>query len=327
MSKASGHFVKLGVFVIAGTLLLLVGAYLIGGDQNFLTSTFELQSVFNNVGGLQEGNNVRYSGVNAGTVRAIEMENDSSIRIRMRMNTSLMPHIRKNSIATIGSDGLVGSMLINIVPGDGNAPPVEPGDEIRSFSMLSSRDMLTTLNVTNENAALLTADLLEITRSIRSGSGVLGRLLRDTVLAEDLQVSIRNLRLTTDASRRSLSELREMIGEMRLRESAAALVLDDPEFAGQLRSVTSNLDRSGRQLREATTRINEMLGALEQGEGSLGVLLADSTSANHLRSSLQHLDSGLIRFDQNMEAFKHNFLTRRYFRKLEREKERAGSQQ
>ncbi len=323
MSKASGHYVKLGVFVIAGTLLLLIGAYLIGGDQNFLTSTFELHTVFNNVGGLQEGNNVRFSGVNAGTVRAIEMESDTSIRIRMRMNTSLMPHIRKNSIATIGSDGLVGSMLINIVPGQGVGPSVEPGDEIRSFSMLSSRDMLTTLNVTNENAALLTADLLEITRGIRNGSGVLGRLLRDTVLAADLQASIRNLRITTDASKQSLLELRKTIGELRLRESAAALLLDDPEVAGQLRSVTSNLDSSGRELREATARINEMLGSLEQGEGSLGVLLTDSVSANHLRSSLSHLDSGLVKFDQNMEALKHNFLTRRYFRKLEREKEKA----
>lgn len=322
MGKSNISFVKLGIFVITGSLLLILAAYLIGNEQKMFSRTFELTTVFNNVGGLQVGNNVRYSGINAGTVRAITMETDTSIRVYMRIDMELQPHIKRDALAMVGSDGLVGSMLINIIPGNGSSVPVESGDEIRSFSRISTQDMLTTLNVTNENAALLMGDLLDITQSIRSGSGVLGRLLNDSTLARDLQESVRNLKLTTAQSNEALTRLNRKISELRFEESALALLLDDPEFSEQVRSVVTGLDSSGQDIRRLTRRLDGLAVSLEAGEGTLGVLLRDSTAARNLQSSLQHLDSGLQKFDQNMEALKHNFLTRGYFRKLERQQKK-----
>ncbi len=314
-------FVKLGLFVVTGSVLLILAAYLIGSEQKMFSRTFELTTVFNNVGGLQVGNNVRYAGINAGTVRAITMETDTTIRVYMRIDTELQSHIKKDALAMVGSDGLVGSMLINIIPGNGPAQPVDSGDEIRSFSRISTQDMLTTLNVTNENAALLTADLLTITQSIRTGSGVLGKLLNDSTLARDLQESVRNLKLTTAQSNEALTRLNRKISELRFEDSALALLLDDPEFSEQIRSLVSGLDSSGQDIRRLTRRLDGLAGSLEAGEGTLGVLLRDSTAARNLQSSLQHLDSGLQKFDQNMEALKHNWLTRGYFRKLERQQQ------
>lgn len=322
MGKSNISFVKLGIFVITGSVLLILAAYLIGNEQKMFSRTFELTTVFNNVGGLQVGNNVRYSGINAGTVRAITMETDTSIRVYMRIDMELQPHIKRDALAMVGSDGLVGSMLINIIPGNGSSVPVESGDEIRSFSRISTQDMLTTLNVTNENAALLMGDLLDITQSIRSGSGVLGRLLNDSTLARDLQESVRNLKLTTAQSNEALTRLNRKISELRFEESALALLLDDPEFSEQVRSVVTGLDSSGQDIRRLTRRLDGLAVSLEAGEGTLGVLLRDSTAARNLQSSLQHLDSGLQKFDQNMEALKHNFLTRGYFRKLERQQKK-----
>ncbi|HSR60443.1 MAG TPA: MlaD family protein [Robiginitalea sp.] len=322
MGKSNISFVKLGIFVITGSLLLILAAYLIGNEQKMFSRTFELTTVFNNVGGLQVGNNVRYSGINAGTVRAITMETDTSIRVYMRIDMELQPHIKRDALAMVGSDGLVGSMLINIIPGNGPSVPVESGDEIRSFSRISTQDMLTTLNVTNENAALLMGDLLDITQSIRSGSGVLGRLLNDSTLARDLQESVRNLKLTTAQSNEALTRLNRKISELRFEESALALLLDDPEFSEQVRSIVTGLDSSGQDIRRLTRRLDGLAVSLEAGEGTLGVLLRDSTAARNLQSSLQHLDSGLQKFDQNMEALKHNFLTRGYFRKLERQQKK-----
>lgn len=322
MGKSNISFVKLGIFVITGSVLLILAAYLIGNEQKMFSRTFELTTVFNNVGGLQVGNNVRYSGINAGTVRAITMETDTSIRVYMRIDMELQPHIKRDALAMVGSDGLVGSMLINIIPGNGSSVPVESGDEIRSFSRISTQDMLTTLNVTNENAALLMGDLLDITQSIRSGSGVLGRLLNDSTLARDLQESVRNLKLTTAQSNEALTRLNRKISELRFEESALALLLDDPEFSEQVRSIVTGLDSSGQDIRRLTRRLDGLAVSLEAGEGTLGVLLRDSTAARNLQSSLQHLDSGLQKFDQNMEALKHNFLTRGYFRKLERQQKK-----
>ena len=170
MAKTTLENLKLGIFVVLGTALLLIAAYLLGNRQNMFGKTFGITAVFKNANGLQNGNNVRFSGINVGTVSQIEMVNDTTIRVHMIITEKMQEHIKNDAIAMIGSDGLVGSMLINIVPGSGEAPLIKEGDVLESVSKIATQDMLSTLNVTNENAALLTADLLEVTRSLARGA-------------------------------------------------------------------------------------------------------------------------------------------------------------
>ena len=115
------HKLRLGIFIILGTVIFIFAMYTIGEKQNLFGKTFIISSHFHNINGLQKGNMVRFSGINIGVISAITMINDSTIKIDMRIDEKITPHIRKNAIATIGSDGLVGNMLINIVPGKGNA--------------------------------------------------------------------------------------------------------------------------------------------------------------------------------------------------------------
>ncbi|MFM1879091.1 MAG: hypothetical protein RLZZ241_1957, partial [Bacteroidota bacterium] len=258
MAKVNVSFVKLGIFVITGSILLIVAAYLIGNEQKMFSRTFELTTVFNNVGGLQIGNNVRYSGINAGTVRQIKMETDTSIRVFMRIDEDLQSHIKKDALAMLGSDGLVGSMIINIVPGSGNPVPVASGDEILSFSRISTQDMLNTLNVTNENAALLTADLLAITQSIRKGEGLFARLLTDSLLSKNVQETLQNLNSTTRKSDLALTRINAIIADLNYQESALAVLMDDPEVAAQLRGTLSRLDSSVGDIRKVSISLNTL---------------------------------------------------------------------
>ena len=327
MATSTTQYVKLGIFVILGSLLILVMAYLIGNEQNIFRPTFQITAVFNNVNGLQEGNNVRYSGINVGIVKDIEMENDTSIRVYMQIQEDMLEHIKDNAVAMVGSDGLVGSMLINILPGQGTGTPIRDGEEITTFTRISTQDMLTTLNVTNENASLLTADLLEVTQALRNGSGVLGRLLYDSTMARDLRLSFRNLNASTAKSEQAIDRLNGMISEWRLEQSTLSLLMDDPEFTEQLRGVAANLDSSAMEIRALTGHLNQLVGGLQEGEGTLGMLLKDTVLAGEIRHGLQHLDSGLVKFDQNMEALKHNRLTRGYFKKLEKQEAKEARNQ
>ncbi|MDX1332988.1 MAG: MlaD family protein, partial [Robiginitalea sp.] len=268
MATSTTQYIKLGIFVILGSFFILVMAYLIGNEQNIFRPTFQITAVFNNVNGLQQGNNVRYSGINVGIVKDIVMENDTSIRVYMQIQEDMLDHIKDNAVAMVGSDGLVGSMLINILPGQGAGTPVTDGTEITTFSRISTQDMLTTLNVTNENAALLTADLLEVTQALRNGSGILGQLLYDSTMSKDLQQSFRNLRISTVQSRLAVNRLNEMIQQWQLEQSALTLLMDDPEFSDQIRNVVSNLDSSGQEIRELTSRLNSLVVDLQAGEGT-----------------------------------------------------------
>jgi len=129
MAKTKLENLKLGIFVVFGTLLLVTAAYLIGNRQNMFGKTIPISALFKDANGLQNGNNVRFSGINVGTVNKIEMINDTTIRVHMIIEEKMQNHIKKDAVATIGSDGLVGSMLINIVPGKGKTTHIGPGDE------------------------------------------------------------------------------------------------------------------------------------------------------------------------------------------------------
>ena len=147
MRKTSGEKLKLGLFVIIGLLLFTVAIYLIGERQNLFGKNDLISVKFSNINGLKKGNNVRYSGINVGTVESISMLNDSIIKVDLLIEKTMITHIKKDAIATIGTDGLVGNMLVNIIPGKGNAVNVNPGGFIKSYTKIGTNEMLNTLNV------------------------------------------------------------------------------------------------------------------------------------------------------------------------------------
>lgn len=319
MAKTALQNLKLGIFVVLGTALLLIAAYVIGNRQNMFTRNFTITALFKNASGLQNGNNVRFSGINVGTVHRIEMVNDTAIRVFMVVQEKMKQHIKKDAIAMIGSDGLVGSMLVNIVPGDGKAPLIQEGDELPSYSKIATQDMLSTLNVTNENAALLTADLLEVTRALRNGKGTLGRLLNDTILANNLEQTIANLKLVSSQANATISQLNETLSLIDFEESAAGVLLSDSLAAEKMRNIFDNLEVSSADIHRMTRDLNSVVSLLKDEGGLVNYVTKDTTLVGQLESTMKNIEQGTSRFNENMEALKHNFLTRGYFRKLERQ--------
>ena len=115
MKNTDSQKLKLGLFVIIGTILFIIAIYLIGQKESMFKKTFTISAFFQNVNGLQKGNNVRYSGIDIGVVSSIDMVNDSVVNVSMKIEEKIIKHIKKNAIATIGSDGLVGNMIVNII--------------------------------------------------------------------------------------------------------------------------------------------------------------------------------------------------------------------
>jgi phospholipid/cholesterol/gamma-HCH transport system substrate-binding protein len=319
MVKTTLENLRLGIFVVIGTVLLLLAAYLIGNRQNMFGKTFDITATFKNANGLQNGNNVRFSGINVGTVNGIEMINDTTIRVRMIIKEEMLNHIKKDAMATIGSDGLVGSMLINIVPGMGNTPYIKPNDQLQSYSKVATQDMMNTLNTTNENAALLTTDLLKVSQALIQGRGTLGKLLNDSTMANDLQQTITNLKYTSYHTNTTMTELNKIIKSINFKESTAGVFLSDTTAAEKMRNVIGNLETSSFEIKKMTQDINTIIGGIEDGEGAVNYLTKDTTLVHQLNRTMQNIEQGTALFNENMEALKHNFLTRGYFRKLEKQ--------
>lgn len=320
MKQSNSQKFKLGLFVILSTIILVVALYFIGNKQNLFGKTFRISVIFNNVNGLQLGNNVRYSGINVGTVKGITMINDSTINVDMIIEDKMLKHIKKNAVAAIGSDGLVGSMIINIVPGKEISTAITPGDTIKSYSKISTTDMLETLNTTNDNAAMLTSDLLKITTSIKQGKGTLGMLIEDEEMAENLKQTVRNLKTSSSDAANTIRKLRSIINSINYDESLAALLFSDTISANNMKSIITNLEKSSSGIDSAITNLNDVVLNVKNGDGALNYIVNDTVLVNNIDETMKNVKEGSIRLNENLEALKHNFLFRGYFKKLERQK-------
>lgn len=322
MEKSASEKFKLGVFVLIGSILLILVVYMIGSKQNMFGNTFTLNVTFNNIRGLQNGNNVRYAGISIGTVKDIEMINDTTIQVGMLIDNKMQKHIKNNSVANIGSDGLVGSMIINIVPGIGEAPYVKPNDEISSFNNVATSDMMNTLNVTNENAAVLTEQLLTITRSINDGKGTLGRLLNDTIMGNNLNQTLINLKYTTNEAQETMHKLNVFVESFDSKESVVGTLMSDPLSGEKIRNLLTHLENSSIEIEKTAKNLNTVVDRINDGDGAINYLATDTTLVHQLQNSMKNVDEGVLKFNENMEALKHNFLTRGYFRRQEKQKEK-----
>jgi phospholipid/cholesterol/gamma-HCH transport system substrate-binding protein len=319
MEKSTGRTIRLGIMVITGTILFTVAVYLIGQKQDMFSNTFHLRVVFNNVNGLQPGNNVRFSGINVGSVMSVTLQNDSAIEVVMRVREEVRPFIKSNALVTIGTDGLMGNMIINISPGMGPAPVVEDNELLQSYSRVKTDDIIKTLNMTNENAAMLTRSLLDVVENIQHGKGTLSYLVYDTMLRVNLFKSIANLKQATDKTNQLLASVQEMTLEVDSGKGLAGYLLRDTITSYQLATTMTELKNATVNVQQGTDSLKAFIQRLNNQKGSLNSLIADTTMAKDLKQTISNLNKGTAKFDENMEALKHNFLTRRYFKKLKKE--------
>ncbi len=317
MEKTNAQKIKLGIFVLTGLSLFVIGIYFIGKKQNMFGKTSHISTIFNNVNGLQLGNNVRYSGINVGTVKEIEMINDTLIRVDMIINDKILPHIKKDAIATISSDGLVGNMIINILPGKGNAPVVKAGDVIKSFSRVRTEDILKTLSVTNENAAILTADLIKITKEITDGKGTVGMLLNDTSMANDLKQTLQYLKITSQGTTESVANLNQLITSLDRKDNVIG-VINDTVVANRIKQIVVNLEKSSVKIDTVIENLNTTITNAKEGKGAINYLSNNPELVQKIDSTMTNINQSSIKLNQNLEALKHNFFFRGYFKKQEK---------
>lgn len=322
MKKTTNEKLKLGVFVITALILFVMAVYFIGERQNIFAKTFSISTNFNNVNGLINGNNVRYSGINVGTVKSISMINDSTINVVMVIEEKMLNHIKKDAIATIGTDGLVGNMIVNIIPGEGVNAPISSGDVIKSFTKIGTSDMLNTLSATNENAALLTVKLLKIADAMADSKGTFGMLINDTIVSSNLKQTVLQLRLMSIEASKSMKELNGIISSINFNESIAGTLLNDSLQSQKMKNIITNLENSSKEIKDVINNMNETITNVKEGKGALNYLSNDAEFVKSIEKTMKNINEGTDKFNQNMEALKHNFLTRGYFRKLEREQKK-----
>lgn len=202
MNKSSGSNWKLGMFVIIGLVLFFGAVYFIGKQQNMFGSTFQLRSKFKTVSGLKIGNNVRFSGINVGTVSEIELITDTSVVVVLIMQKEVQKFIKMDAVASIGSDGLMGDKVLTISPGTSSQKVIKDNAYIVSRGPLEMDDLMKSVKKSVDNVEIITNQLAQFTSKMNNGKGTLSKLMNDEKFAVKLDATMSNLQ----SSSKGLSE-------------------------------------------------------------------------------------------------------------------------
>lgn len=317
MKKTTSKNIRLGLFVLLGTLFLIYGLYMIGSNRNLFGSTFRINAIFSNVNGLMKGNNVRFAGIDVGTVDNVTIINDSCVKVVMVIEADVQKYIRKNALASIGTDGLMGNKLVNINPSMEKAPGVKQGDTLQAMKPIETDEMLRTLNRTNDNIAAITDNLKTITAKINSRN-TLWSLLMDTVVADNVKQAIVNIRLTGSNSAEITGDLSNIVDGIKNGKGSFGALLTDTMLSNHVRQTVVKIKLISDNAALISGNLSSIIQRTDSGKGTIGRLLMDTTFVPNLDKSMTNLKTATQGVNELIEGLKHSWPLRSYFRKQEK---------
>jgi len=321
MANTGTNNIKLGGFILAGLLLLMAAFYMIGSNRNIFGRDFELKARFTNLNGLTEGNNVLFSGIQAGTVKKINMISDTLIEVTLAVDNNTSGFIHKNALAAIGTEGLMGNKVVNIQPKMGHSPLVSNGDILTAQKMVNTDEMLLTLSKTNNNIAKISESLKDAVLGIERSA--VFEVLNDKTIGLSLKSSMKNINQASANANEMTGGLNHLVNQAKQGKGTAGLLLSDTALASNLKIAVRNIRSASENANLVTAQVNIIVGNVSQdlknGKGPLHALLRDSTMSGKISASLDNVQKGTDGFNQNMEALKHNFFFKGYFKKLDKQ--------
>lgn len=243
MIQQSNSKWKLGLFLVTGILIFVVTVYFIGKNKNLFGNTFLLKSQFKNVSGLKIGNNVRFSGINIGTVKNIDFVSDSSIVVVSVIESDVQKYIKTDAFATIGSDGLMGDKVLSISPGTASNEIVTDNSFIKSSKAIELDDLMKGLKKSVDNAANITNELVIFTKKLNNNNGVLSRLMTDQKFASSLTNTLSNLELSSN-------NFRTFTKKMNNKNGVLSKLVSDDKLGKSLDSTIINVQKASKGIIE-----------------------------------------------------------------------------
>jgi len=195
---------RLGAFILGTLAILATGIFIIGSKKYLFRSTYELQTKFASVAGLDAGADVEVGGVHSGTVRSIELPHKSGelVTVVMELNKSTQDIIRQDSVASIQTEGLLGNQYVALSFGSQDKPEVRSGDTIPSIPPLEMAALLDEANgllgqgkTAMVNINKVAEHLNSVSAKIDSGQGTVGALVNDKALYANSRTADMKIRL------------------------------------------------------------------------------------------------------------------------------------
>ncbi|PZX11910.1 phospholipid/cholesterol/gamma-HCH transport system substrate-binding protein [Breznakibacter xylanolyticus] len=313
--------VVVGLFVFLGILFLVAGILMVGNLRSTFKSKMTVVCLFDDVNGLQTGNNVWFSGVKVGTVGKLQFTHHSKVLVFVNIENSAQHYIRKDAKVKISNDGLMGNKIMVIVGGTQHAPVVADGDTLLVQKTFSTDGMLNTFQENNINLLAITSDLKVIFHKIADGKGTLGQLIMDSAVYENINAASVSLQLSSAKAQELMNAMASITAGLNNNGTLIKELIADTVLFKTLRS-------SMVQLQQMSDTANVLIRNLKQASSNVqtpfGVLMHDEVAGAHLRETIINLESSSQKLNEDLEAVRHHFLFRGYFKKKAKEAQNNG---
>lgn len=307
MDKKTRNTIKLGMFVTLGTIIFIGTIYFLGSQRNIFGSTTRVYTVFKNVSGLRAGNNVRFSGINVGTVSSLEIISDSTVRVVLVLENDAAEFIRKDATASIGSEGLMGDKIISLSSGSSTAPTIDDGDRINGIEPVEMEQVLSALNETGQDAQQLIANLASLSETIRNGEGMVGHLITDTTLTNRFEQMITSLQRTSTNAASVTNDIAAMSHKVRRGEGTLGMLLKEDSIAVGFAGLLDTLQRTAAKSQQITTNLADFTEKLNKQNSTVDKLLTDTTMAQNLEETIESVNQGAENLNRTTEKVNNSW--------------------
>lgn len=319
MEKKNKRAVIVGVFVFLALAIFVLGVMTLGGQKSLFNKGATVHAVFDEVLGLQPGNNVWYSGVKIGTVQSVAFNKEGKVDVKMNIAEDAIGMVRQNTKAKVGSESFIGNKIIVLYGGTSSAPVVKTGMTLPTEHSLSTEEMMATLQENNKNLLVITNNFKAISDQLMAGQGSVGKLLKDEQLYHDLQTSMASLRIASANAQTMVANVTDYTNRLTAKGSLTNDLVTDTVVFARLRSAVRQIDEAAvsadrivANLQSTSQNVNQ---SLADPSSPAGLLLNDKQAAAEIKATIKNLQTSTQKLDENMEALQHNFLLRGFFRK------------
>ena len=259
-SRERRLIIRAGLFVAGGLLLAALVIFLIGKEGRLFDRQVAFRGAFADVEGLNLDSPVRLGGLSVGRVSAITFSpdlGDKRIQVHINVSARFAERIRADSVARIGSRGVLGDKVIDISLGSADAPPIPAGGEIPTGS---SGDITSLL----KGAGVVIDNVVEITRDLREGVAAYTR--------PEMRSDVTGL----------IHSARELFEQINHGKGAAHTLFYDPRTADELTGLLAAASGTAKRLDRAMARVDQLLAEVQEGHGAAHALFYDPRGAKAL---------------------------------------------
>ena len=249
-----GKKLRVGVFVLVALVVGIGMVYALGARARLFEARYTVHADFSEVGGLNEGATVRLAGVQIGRVKAVNLPSEpgGKVRVDLAIAKQFANRVRKNSVARIETQGLLGDRIVEITVGTADAPPTKDGD------VIVARDPTDFTKIVSQGA-----DTVKSVAALAESLKTTADTLRQSKLIDDASATLASTRKVTDRVARMVDEVEKGRGW------AHALIYEEPVALRKMNDVIATTQR--------------LLDRVERGEGAAGVLTSSQSTASARR--------------------------------------------